>query len=546
MEKGVISGQDLFKMFNASLALLTDKHKEVDALNVFPVPDGDTGTNMYLTLASAVKEIETLNGHRSVSGVAGAAARGALMGARGNSGVILSQLLRGFAYGIRDMESVSADGMAQALEEGVKTAYKAIMKPVEGTILTVAREAAAAARKAAQKKNGLAGVLQAACRSAELTLLKTPEMLPALQEAGVIDAGGMGWLIILTGFMDGLKGLSDGNTAESISVVRLPESRLPDNRTKTPGKSALQYPYCTEVLVSMPGTEIDKLQDILMDLGDSLVIADSGELTKVHLHTAHPGNVLEACLQFGPMIHVKIENMNEQVNQNTGTDSVDKQGYAKKTGIVTVAAGSGIREIMESLGADWVVTGGQTMNPSIEELLVAVENVDAETVFILPNNKNIIITANQIGHLTKKEVVVIPTRSIPQGIAAMVAYIPEGDVEKNVKSMQDTAAMVKTGEVTNAVRDARIKGNEIEKGSVLGIAEGEILVAGADVGVVVVNLIEKMISADDEVCTLYYGETVAPDEAEQLHRQLRDRHPEKDVELHYGGQPLYQYLISVE
>lgn len=539
----VLSGNDLAKMFKTSMVLLGDKYKQVDALNVFPVPDGDTGTNMYLTLVSAVKEVGTADKDSAISVVADAAARGALMGARGNSGVILSQLLRGIARGLKNADRATGVVFAQAIDEGVKTAYKAIMKPVEGTILTVAREAAAEAGKAAGKHMKVVDIIDAACRGANAALDKTPEMLPVLKEAGVVDAGGMGWLIILSGFKDGIFGQQPVQSTEFSTIPSIVGNiSTPTSATE---RIDLAYPYCTELLINMPGNDVEKLIKILADLGDSLIAADSQGVTKVHIHSAHPGSVIEECLRFGPLINIKVENMKEQL---AGKDikTVEKLQSAKQVGIVSVAAGDGIKQIMESLGADCVVTGGQTMNPSTHELLLAIQNVNAETVIILPNNKNIIMTANQVSELADKEVLVLPTTNIPQGIAALIAYKPDGDKTKTVKSMADVAARVKSGEVTRAVRDTKVNGNEVTKGSILGISNGEISCVGNNVNDIVLELLKSLITTDEEVCTLYYGDMISGEDADALLQELEQHYQAIEFEIHYGGQPLYYYLVSIE
>ncbi len=531
-----LTGQDLKKMLSSGLVYLEEKYKEIDSLNVFPVPDGDTGTNMYLTLAAAVKETEAVNDQSSVSAVAEAASQGALMGARGNSGVILSQLMRGLARGLKNMDSVPGKVFAKALDEGTRVAYLAVIKPVEGTILTVAREAAKEAQKAARLNQPLPEVLQAACQAAEETLNRTPDMLPALREAGVVDAGGMGWLIILQGFCGGL--LDDRPTVPAKTRV---EYARPAAAGIASGIEAdLEFPYCTEVLIKSGGMKTEGLKNNLLELGDSLMIVDSDGLVRVHIHSAHPGVILETCLKYGSLTDIKINNMNEQKAKTAFPK-------AKKTfGVVAVAAGEGLKNIMTSLGADRVITGGQTMNPSIQELVQAVEDIEAGTVIILPNNSNILLTANQVGSLTGKQVKVIPTRTVPQGLAALVAIPAGAEVKKVVKSMQSSLGRVKTGEVTYAVRDTKIDGQEIKKGSIIGLFNDKIVQTGSAVREVVSGLLERMITPADEICTLYSGEMIADQEAQDLVGQLAEKFSQVEFELHSGGQPLYYYIISVE
>lgn len=536
MEAHMISGHDLARMLESGTARLADRYKDVDTLNVFPVPDGDTGTNMYMTMISAVREISKAADPASVGAVAEAAARGALMGARGNSGVILSQLLRGIAKGLNNMDRITGPILAQALNEGVRTAYKSVMKPVEGTILTVAREAAEEALKSAKKKSAVANVLEDACYKGEETLNRTPGMLPALREAGVVDAGGLGWLIIL-------QGMFTGTAVERADQPAVPPMLLPAIEEKIFEAGAmLRYPYCTEVLVK--GSGADGLKEALEDQGDSLLLVEDNGYIKIHLHSTHPGQVLETCLRYGPLISVKVENMTEQVSAQVAQkgNAEEKSGL----GIVSVAFGDGIKRIMESLGANKVVTGGQTMNPSTGELLEAVETAGPGKVIILPNNRNIIMTANQVAGLTGKKVYVVETRSVPQGLAALMAVIPGREPEEIIQAMAKAARQVKTGEVTYAVRDTTINGREIRKNSIIGLLDDELAVSGNDAEQTVSELLDKMISEDDEVCTLYYGDMINNEKAGNLLETMKNKFPHIEFELHRGGQPLYFYLISVE
>lgn len=560
METGVLNGNDLKKMLDSGLALLAERYKEVDSLNVFPVPDGDTGTNMYMTLSAAVQEAGKAGDLFSAGQVAEYAARGALMGARGNSGVILSQLLRGIALGLKDKDNVSGKVLAQAFDLGVKTAFKSIIKPVEGTILTVAREAAKESVKAAVNRKSLTGILEAACQKAEEILRLTPSMLPALKAAGVVDAGGMGWVIILRGFTAGLQDdekTAGKNTENSdIDVRGKPAGNVYSGIPKTAAGSDLKFPYCTEVLVKLTTGDISGLQDKLVNLGDSLMVVNAEDYTRIHLHSGHPGQVLEICLQYGSLSNVKITNMNEQVfetrqNQsNTSAGLSDTKfaaaGQQKKYGIVAVSQGEGLSGIMKSLGADILVTGGQTMNPSTQELLEAVEKTDAEAVIILPNNSNIIMTARQVADFTSKKISVIPAQTIPQGIAALLAVTPEVSADDLIKNMTSAISAVKTGEVTYAVRDTQIDGNKIDRDSIIGLFDGDILVSGKEVPEVVQGLLAKMISVEDEICTLYYGNMITASEAESLINTLQEMFAEIEFELHAGGQPLYYYIISIE
>lgn len=545
MTTELLNGHDVRRMFDAALAGLAERHKEIDALNVFPVPDGDTGTNMYLTFTSAVEEAGRISDAASVRFVVEAAARGALMGARGNSGVILSQLLRGFAQELKNSDQMNSIIFAQALEEGVNVAFKAIMKPVEGTILTVAREAARAALKISARNPNIIDLLRTTCNVAEETLRNTPQMLPVLAEAGVVDAGGMGWLVILRGFQTGVsfdsaRELHD-NTANAVT----------DADRERPEAFDLQYPYCTELLVNTSGGTLG-LRNSLEQLGDSLMIAESGSLTRIHVHSAHPGEVIETCLRYGSLKDVKVTNMIDQAAQvakaaPAGNMMTPKSGgNGKPFGIVSVAMGEGIKSVMESLGADIVITGGQTMNPSTQEMLSAVEQLSTDTAVILPNNKNIIMSANQLTDLSDKKIVVIPTQSIPQGLAALLTITPASDLEKTVKSMIEASSGVKTGEVTYAVRSTKVNDRAIEKGEIIGLYDDEITAAGNEIRAVVTELLKKMITPDSEVCSLYFGEEVNSEAAQELFNQLAEQFPELEFELISGGQPLYYYIISLE
>lgn len=536
-----LNGHDVRRMFDAALAGLAERYKEIDALNVFPVPDGDTGTNMYLTFSAAVEEASRVN-TSSVGLVVEAAARGALMGARGNSGVILSQLLRGFAQELKDSDQVNSTAFAQALQEGVKVAFKAIMKPVEGTILTVAREAAKGALKISGRTPNIVELLRTAANVAEETLRDTPKMLPALADAGVVDAGGMGWLVILRGFQAGVS----GETAKDIYDKTA--DAVTDKAIEETETFSLQYPYCTELLINITGGVIG-LENSLEQLGDSLIIAESGSLCRVHVHSAHPGEVIECCLRYGSLKDVKVTNMIDQATGAAPAGTTKKpvsKGNGKPFGVVSVAMGEGIKNVMESLGADIVISGGQTMNPSTQEMLAAVEQLNQKTVIILPNNKNIIMSANQLADLSDKKIVVVPTTTIPQGLAALLALIPGADSEKTVKVMQEAYSMVKTGEVTYAVRSTKVNDRAIEKGEIIGLCDEEIVAAGNEIGAVVIELLGKMITPDSEVCTLYFGDQVTSEDAQELLDQLAEQFPELEYELVSGGQPLYYYIISVE
>jgi DAK2 domain fusion protein YloV len=530
MPTEVLTGHELKKMLEAGLVQLEEKHKEIDLLNVFPVPDGDTGTNMYLTFSSAVKAISATKNLDSIGLVAEAASKGALMGARGNSGVILSQLLRGIAKGLKNMNRVSARVFAQSLDEGVKIAYKAVIKPVEGTILTVAKDAATAALKASARKTTIINTMRLCCEAAGESLKKTPDLLPELKEAGVVDAGGMGWYILLKGFYSSL------NSSDELEPIIYPVAS-----TEVSG-ARLRFPYCTELLIKNNSSDVAGLKKVLQKHGDSLMIVDDLNLIKVHIHTGCPGQVLEECLKFGSLSDIKINNMEEQV------DSKDSQTTdSKDYGIVAVSAGDGIKNVMLSLRADSVINGGQTMNPSTKDLLNAVNDINAQTVFILPNNSNIIMTAKQVAQLSKKTIRVISSKSIPQGIAALLALTGmEKNTEKVFDAMEEATKKVKTGEITYAVRQARLNGKQIKKGAMIGLFDNNIAVSGDKIEEVAKKLIKKMASPNDEICTLYYGDSVSIEEAQEMVTVLQNGFPKIEFELHEGGQPLYYYILSLE
>lgn len=534
MIKEVIYGYDLQKMLASGLALLTQKHKEVDMLNVFPVPDGDTGTNMYLTLSAAVEESRK-NNSKSVGDIAEAASRGALMGARGNSGVILSQLFRGFSLALKGKEFVTGKEFTRGLVEGVDLAVRAVMKPVEGTILTVARSASQSAVKASDRKMSIEHILEEACMAAENTLKNTPDMLPALKKAGVVDAGGMGWVIILRGFLSGLKG------QENLDLALPQNDQLIVNPNDSSKDSNFRFPYCTEVLVRTD-IPIEKLP-VFETLGDSLLVAAQEGLVKIHIHTDHPGEIIETCLKLGPLVNVKINNMNEEAGEAAARKKYSKT--SKSFGIISVASGEGITKIMESLGADEIIPGGQSMNPSIKELLQSVNEVDAETIIILPNNSNILLSANQVAGVTDKKVAIVPTRSIPEGLSALLAINPGMETDDAITSMSKAASDVKSGEVTYAVRDTVVNGIQINKGDIIGLFKDEIIPAGT-IPEAVVNLLKTMISPDNEVCSIYYGKDIDVKDAENILSELQSVFPDVEFDIQYGGQPIYYYFISVE
>ena len=532
-------------MFLASARFLENNRQAVNALNVFPVPDGDTGTNMALTMMAAVKEVQSFKGEQ-VDKIADAAAKGALKGARGNSGVILSQLLRGFAKGLQGIiDKIDTKDYAKALQEGVKTAYKAVMKPVEGTMLTVARVTAEEAMKISKRVSDFELFYKEIIKVAKQTLDKTPEMLFALKEAGVVDSGGMGILYLMMGAG---RALSDEIDIDDIEAFSSAEETSVSSKPDVESLEDIKFGYCTEFFIKnlFPYVEegdIDKLKDKLEKLGDSLVVVGDEDLIKVHIHTNMPGKVLQLALRFGELSGIKIDNMREQHRSLVVTDEkVDEKEY----GFITVAMGEGISSIFKDLSADYVIEGGQTMNPSIDDLLKGIEKVNAKTIFILPNNSNIILSAKQAQEISEKNVVVIPSKSIPQGLAALIAFNGEADLDTNIEAMNEAMASVKTGQITYAVRDSSFNGVSIQKEDIIGIVDGEILRAGKEIEQVTKELLSDMLDEDSEIVTLLYGADISEDEAQKIGEFLEENYPNLDVEIHFGGQPLYYYIISVE
>ncbi|MFY9188644.1 MAG: DAK2 domain-containing protein [bacterium] len=532
-----INGTMLQNMLRGATAVLERNKDRVNALNVFPVPDGDTGTNMYLTLTAALREAESVSS--PLSRVAMAASTGSLMGARGNSGVILSQFFRGVGIAWTDLDQAGSKEVAQAFVEATKTAYRAVMKPVEGTMLTVARFATKEALAAARQGGAdVETVLTAALTGARTALERTPSMLPVLREAGVVDAGGQGLVHILEGALASLSGqdvVVDKAGAELATVPETSESAV---------TSDLAFGYCTELLVKGLKLSDEAVKQKLMSLGDSLLVVGDGNALKVHIHTNHPGQVLEQLIAFGSLHDIKIDNMQEQKSQFEASLADTKE--LKSLGVVAVSLGSGIKSIFEGLGVDVVVSGGQTMNPSTEELLEAIARVPAASVLVLPNNKNVVLAAQQAQKLADGKVEVIPTRSIAQGIGAMVAFNPDVDMKSNIQAMNAAADKVITGEVTYAIRSTRINGQDIAAGDIMGLVNGKLEVVGKEVSEVSLEILDQMVQPASELITLFSGEKTTEEEAESLVAAVRERFSDCDVELHVGGQPLYYYLIAVE
>lgn len=536
----------LRRMFLTGARSLEMNKDSVDALNVFPVPDGDTGTNMNLTLQAVVRALDKpdLN---TCAAVAQAVASGSLMGARGNSGVILSQLFRGFSRALDRKEALSSQDFAAALVAGVETAYKAVGRPVEGTILTVAREAAKMAQSKARIEPDLIKLMRLIIEQSEKTLARTPEMLPVLKKAGVVDAGGQGLIHIYRGFLLALEGKELG-----ISPV-LPAPRPDVERTsekKVFEAESIEFQYCTEFLIMNPRVLDHVLRQSLESHGDSLLVVGDDNVIKVHVHTNHPGAVLELALEHGELSGIKIENMKEQHEHTHWAQeeiAAPRPGEGKTIGVVAVASGKGLGDVFRSLGVDVVVEGGQTMNPSTEDLAAAVNSLACDYAVILPNNKNIILAAEQVREVTKKQVAVVASRTIPQGLAAMLSYEPESpDLERISKSMQRRMNGVKTGQVTYAVKSYSSDVGEIREGDILGLNDKGIDTVGKDVPEVAMQLLINMVTEDDGVISLFYGSDVSEADAKTLAAKIKEQFPHCQLDFCSGGQPFYYYIFSVE
>ncbi|MCQ1528051.1 DAK2 domain-containing protein [Lutispora saccharofermentans] len=510
----------------------------VNSLNVFPVPDGDTGTNMSLTMNSAVKEINKSK-ELEVSAIADSVANGSLMGARGNSGVILSQIFRGFAKALKNVNEIDASALANALTEGSNTAYKAVMKPTEGTILTVIRESAEYGIKIAKNTPNATDFLGKVIEKADETLNRTPDMLPILKQAGVVDAGGKGLVYIL-------KGMHQYLISENIIQLSEAMEEEPEQAAK-PVYDDIIYGYCTEFFIKGKDLDPEEFKKKITEIGDSIVVVGDENLIKVHIHTNNPGVIIEKALQLGFLSKIKIDNMREQHEELLiSEEDREENQEIKKYGVVAVAMGSGISSIFRDLGANEIIEGGQTMNPSTEDILKSVDRIRAENIIILPNNGNIILAANQAKSLSNKNIIVAPTKSIPQGISALMTLDQEKSPEDNEKKISKAIGDVKTGLITYAVRDSNFDGVDIEEGNFLGIMEGKIGAVGEELIEVIYKVMDAMVDEDASLITLYYGNDIGEEAASKLEQELMQRYPDCDVEMHYGGQPLYYYILSVE
>ncbi|MEC5271399.1 DAK2 domain-containing protein [Caldifermentibacillus hisashii] len=553
----MIDGKRFAEMIFYGANRLSQNAKYVDSLNVFPVPDGDTGTNMNLSIQSGAKEVRN-NIVPHVGKVGQALSRGLLMGARGNSGVILSQLFRGFAKAIEAKESLDITDFAEALNAGVTTAYKAVMKPVEGTILTVAKDSAKKALEVSKTTKDMTVLIEEVVKEAKASLKRTPELLPVLKEVGVVDSGGQGLVFVYEGFLAQLKGEKvDELTTAEVSMDQLVKQEHHKSVQGFINTEDIVYGYCTEFMVKFKDSKLknhpfseEKFRNDLSEYGDSLLVIADDQLAKVHIHTEQPGVVLTYGQQYGDLINLKIENMRQQhttILENDKVNTVqEQQKQPSEYGIVAVSMGSGIRDLFKSIGAEVVIEGGQTMNPSIEDIVKAIEQVNAEKVFILPNNKNIILAAEQVRDVCDQQVIVIPSKTVPQGLAALLAFNPSVDAEKNEKAMNDALKTVKSGQITFAIRDTMIDNLTIKKDDYMGIEEGSIVVSNRDLNVTAKELLNKMLDEDSEILTIIKGEEATEEQTKALIQFVEEKFPEVEIEIHDGKQPLYQFIFSVE
>lgn len=546
----------LARMFLAGAQNIEAKKEYINELNVFPVPDGDTGTNMSLTIMSAAREVTALE-KPDMADLAKAISSGSLRGARGNSGVILSQLLRGFTKSIREEKEIDALGLAAACARARDTAYKAVMKPKEGTILTVASGIADKAAEMAEETDDLEIFIPAVIRHAEEVLEKTPDMLPVLKEAGVVDSGGQGLLEVIRGAYDAFQGKEiDYSTIEpgKVTVTAPKVSQEAED---------IKFGYCTEFIIltekEFSEEDEDGFKAYLSSIGDSIVCVADDDVVKIHVHTNDPGLAIQRALTYGQLSRMKIDNMREEHQEKLIRDAENlakqqKEEAAKKNaaprkpmGFIAVSIGEGLNEIFRELGVDYIIEGGQTMNPSTEDMLNAIEQVNADTVFILPNNKNIVLAANQAKALVEdKDIIVIPTKTVPQGITAVINFMPEADAAANEETMLEEIKNVKSGQVTYAVRDTRIDDKEIHEGDIMGIGDGGILAVGQEVETTTREMLVKLVDDDSELISLYYGEEVKREDAERFTEEIEELYPDVDVDAHFGGQPIYYYVLAVE
>lgn len=565
MEITSINSKLLARMFLAGAKNLDSKKDWINELNVFPVPDGDTGTNMTMTIMSAAKEVSSLT-NPTMAELAKAISSGSLRGARGNSGVILSQLFRGFCKVIKEYDEIDVTILCEACQKAVETAYKAVMKPKEGTILTVAKGAAEKALELSDETEDVVTFVEEVIKQAEYVLDQTPEMLPVLKQAGVVDSGGQGLVQVLKGAYDALIGKEIDYTIEGAPTGAAPA------KISAETEAEIKFGYCTEFIIvlnaPMSDNEEHAYKAFLESIGDSIVVVADDEIVKTHVHTNDPGLALQKALTFGSLSKIKIDNMREEHQEKLIKDSqklaaqqkVEEEAYeaaqademtnnmpAKEMGFVSVSIGEGMNEVFRGLGVDYLIEGGQTMNPSTEDMLNAIEHVNAKTVFILPNNKNIIMAANQAVDLVEdKQIIVIPTKTIPQGITALVNYIPDHSAEENKEQMMAEIENVKTGQVTYAVRDTEIDGKTIKQNDFMGIGDKSILSVGTDLRATTLEMVDAMVDEDSAIVSIYFGSDSDEDSANELAAAIEEKYPDVEVEVNDGGQPIYYYVISVE
>lgn len=564
MEINTIDASIVAKMFLAGAKNLEAKKEWINELNVFPVPDGDTGTNMSMTIMSAAREVSALE-NPDMKTLCKAISSGSLRGARGNSGVILSQLFRGFTKGIAEYDEIDVIILSEALQKAVDTAYKAVMKPKEGTILTVAKGGAHRALELADETDDLVYFVSEVIKEADRVLQKTPDMLPVLKQAGVVDSGGQGLLEVLKGAYDALMGKEIDYTIEGAASAGTVTKITPQ------AEADIKFGYCTEFIIMLDKPMTDKqemdFKSYLESIGDSIVVVADDEITKVHVHTNDPGLAIQRALTYGGLSKMKIDNMRLEHQEKLIKDAEKVAAQQKEEALaakkaaaeaavpakekdmafISVSIGEGINEIFKSLGADEIIEGGQTMNPSTEDILEAIEQVHAKTIFVLPNNKNIILAASQAATLVKeKHVIVIPTKTIPQGITALINFIPEKTAEENEATMKEEIANVKTGQITYAVRDTIMNEKEIKRGDYMGIGDSGILSVGKDKDETLKEMVSQLVDEDSAIISIYYGAEVGEEEANQVASELEETYPDLDVEVNFGGQPVYYYVISVE
>ena len=554
-----IDAKMLSKMFLAGAKNLENKKEWINELNVFPVPDGDTGTNMTMTIMSAAREVSALGEDADMAALCKAISSGSLRGARGNSGVILSQLFRGFTKSIKEEQVLDIPVLTRAFDKAVETAYKAVMKPKEGTILTVARGASDKAKELCEDgAEDLEQFLGSVIEHARYVLSQTPEMLPVLKQAGVVDSGGQGLVEVLSGAYDAFLGKEIDLTVAPAATAKAEDTK---SSLEVQAEAEIKFGYCTEfiILLNKPfnvKAEMD-FKAFLESIGDSIVCVADEDVVKIHVHTNDPGLAIQKALTYGQLSRMKIDNMREEHQEKLIKDA-EKLAAAqkekekakeprKKVGFIAVSIGEGLNEIFKELGVDYIIEGGQTMNPSTEDMLTAIDHVNADYIYILPNNKNIVMAANQARDLTEdKDIIVIPTKTVPQGITAVLNYNAEEDVDTNEETMLEAIKCVKTGQVTYAVRDTHIDDKEIHEGDIMGIGDAGILAVGKSVDGTTKDMLAQLVNDDSELISLYYGEEVSEEEAEKLTAEIEELYPDMDVDAHMGGQPIYYYVLAVE